>query len=212
MNPQTALVFLKSLLRSVGYLLGGRIRFPQTRLGSVLELSDGDRFVLYRETALQPAVGDARDDGVVLVFRLRGADRPTSETLRSVLFDPVANVATPFFAGMPGFRRKLWLAGTQDGEFLELYEWATAEDADRFVAVMQSLLAPADFLGTATFEIVDDDTVDEYVAARSLSWDSERRDARPARGRWRRPAVLGVAVIVLLALGYLAWRDRSRAG
>ncbi|AZH26930.1 hypothetical protein [Haloplanus aerogenes] len=208
MNPQTALVFLQSLLRSIGYLLGGRIRFPQQRLGYVLELPDGDRFVLYRETTLQPAVADARDDGVVLVFHLHGADRTTSETLRSVLFDPLANVATPFFAGMPGFRRKLWLAGTQEGEFLELYEWATTDDAKRFVDVLQSLLDPLDSLGAATFEIVEDDTVDEYVATRLLSWGDERGDSQPTRRRWRRPAVIG---ILLLIVGYLAWRGRSHA-
>ena len=206
MTPQTALALLRSLLRSVGYLLGGRIRFPQHRLGNVLELPDGDRFVLYRETALQSTAEDAPDDGVVLVFRLQGADRATGATLRSVLFDPTANVATPFFAGMPGFRRKLWLAGTEDGEFLELYEWATADGAERFADVMRSLLDPFWFLGSATIEIVYDDTVDEYVAARRLSWEGERR---PIRERLRRPAVVGVALLFALVVGYLVWRKRA---
>src|SRR6056297_3650385 len=106
MNLQIALVFVTALLRSVGHLLGGRIRFTRHRLGDVLELPDGGRFVCYRETALQSTVTDTRGDGVVLVFGLQGAEGPTDATLRSVLFDPVANVATPFFAGLPGFRRK----------------------------------------------------------------------------------------------------------
>lgn len=205
MNLQTALVFVLSLLRSVGYLLTGRIRFPRHRLGEILELPDGGRFVCYRETMLRPTVEEARDDGVVLVFALRGADRATSETLRSVLFDPAANVATPFFAGMPGFRRKLWLAGTEEGDFLELYEWATVEDAERFVDVMHSLLDPFGFLGAATFDIVADDTVDEYVAARRLSWVADG-DTRPTRRWWRRPAVLGLLALIV---GYLVWRGRS---
>ena len=45
MNPQTALVFVNALLRSVGYLLRGRIEFPRDRLGDVLELPDDGRFV-----------------------------------------------------------------------------------------------------------------------------------------------------------------------
>jgi hypothetical protein len=207
MTPQTALVFLQALVRSVGYLLGGRIGFPRGRLGDVLELPAGDRFVCYRETALQPAVTDARDDGVVLVFGLQGADRETGATIRSVLFDPAANVATPFFAGMPGFRRKLWLAGTRENEFLELYEWATVEDAERFVDVMESLLAPFGFLGAATFDIVADDTVDEYVDARRLSWEGQR-ESSPTQRRWRRPVGLG---LLLLIVGYLVWRSRSAA-
>ncbi|WP_251343588.1 hypothetical protein [Haloplanus halophilus] len=210
MTPTTALVFLRSLLRSIGHLLGGRIRFPRSRLGDVLELPDGSRFVCYRETALHPAADGDRTDGVVLVFRLRGVDGPSGETLRGVLFDPVANVATPFFAGMPGFRRKLWLAGTRGGEFLELYEWATVDDANRFVGVLRSLLAPFDSLGAASFEVVDDDTVDEYVSGRRLSWE-ERGDPRPSRERWARPAALGAVAVLSLVVGYLLWRVRSRA-
>jgi hypothetical protein len=44
--------------------------------------------------------------------------------VRRALFDPLANAATPFYAGMPSFRQMLWLAGERPGEFLELYEWA----------------------------------------------------------------------------------------
>jgi hypothetical protein len=75
MTPKTVLVLLRSLLRSVGSLLGGRIRFPQHRLGSVLELPEGDRFVLYRETALRSAAA-----GAIETPRLwKNADLPRNE-------------------------------------------------------------------------------------------------------------------------------------
>lgn len=210
MDLRDVFTLWRSVQRSVRYLLDGRVRFPQDRLGDVLETPDGETFIVYRETVLRPAVVDPPDDGVVLVFRMQVAGRETGETLREVLFDPLANVATPFFAGMPGFRRKLWLAGERPGEFLELYEWASAEDANRFVAVLQSLLDPFDFAGSASFEVVADDSVDEYVAARSVAW----RDATtPQPGRDRQQRSIGVALLVASALfvaGYLAWRRSSR--
>lgn len=201
---------LQAALRSVGYLLAGRVQFRRNRLGNVLEEEDGDTFTVYRETVLRPAVEKASEDGVVLVFRMEVTDRKVSETLRSVLFDPLANVATPFFAGMPGFRRKLWLAGSRPGAFLELYEWASAEDAERFVALLQSLLDPFDFAGSASFEVVEDDTVEKYIAARSIAW---RQAATQHAGRRQRPVgtLLAVAIAALL-LGYLAWRWMSNAG
>lgn len=213
MTLRDVLTLCRSALRSVRYLLDGRVRFPQDRLGDVLEIPGGDAFVVYRETTLRPAVGDASDDGVVLVFRMQVPGREAGETLREVLFDPLANVATPFFAGMPGFRRKLWLAGERPGEFLELYEWASTEDADRFVAVLQSLLAPFDFAGSASFEVVEDDSIDEYVVARSVSWRDAvtRRTGRTGRARRQSVGIALLVATVVFVAAYLAWRDSSRA-
>lgn len=207
MNVRTTLRLGRATLRSARYLLDGRVRFPEDRLGDVLELPDGDTFTVYRETALRSAADtdtDA-DDGVVLVFRMRVTGRRTGDALRDVLSDPLANVATPFFAGMPGFRRKLWLAGDDAGEFLELYEWETREDAERFVDVLGSLLDPFDAAGSASFEVVEDDSIDEYVAARAVAW-SGADAGREWRRRRRRSVGLSLVVIACLLAGYLAWR------
>ena len=215
MNLQNTLTFSSSAVRSARYYLTGRIRFPRERLGDVLEMPDGDTFIVYRETVLQPAAQDAPQPGVVLVFAMQVPDRTAGTTLRGVLFDPLANVATPFFAGMPGFRRKLWLAGEFPGEFLELYEWAGAEDAERFVTVLRSILDPFDFAGSVSFEVVTEDSIDEYVDARSISWrDEVAREG--GRGRRRRSVGIGLIVVfvvfIVFVTSYLAKNRRSRAG
>ncbi|RAW44252.1 hypothetical protein DQW50_15560 [Halorubrum sp. 48-1-W] len=225
MNPRTALTFARAAVRSVQYLLTGRVRFPGDRIGHVLETPDGDSFVVYRETELDRPDGDAVDDGVILVFEVDVPNRAKGVALREVLFDPFANVATPFFTGMPGFRRKLWLAGDRPGEFLELYEWATAEDAELFADVLGSLLEPFAFAGRASFEVVADDSIDEYVATRATTWRDGRTDLDPEAGSdvdgdeprrsrtWR--AVGGgllflalVVVVVYLAVRRADERDR----
>jgi hypothetical protein len=208
--PHHLLTLGRSAVRAAEYLLEGRLRFPQERIGEVLELPDGTTFVVYRETALERS-SDPSADGVVLIFRMEVPDPGVGETLREVLFDPLANVATPFFVGMPGFRRKVWLAGDRRGEFLELYEWRTKDDADRFVAVLESLLSPVDFAGSATFEVVEDDSVEEYLRTRSIAWRQEDERASQLR---RRNSVLGVAILcgVAALAGYLcrkAWTIRG---
>lgn len=199
-----ALTLGRSGWRGLRHLLDCRVRFPRERVGDVLESPDGSTSVVYRETVLDPASGPT-EGGVVLVFRMRVADPETGTTLREVLFDPVSNVATPFFAGLPGFRRKLWLAGDRPGEFVELYEWATPADAERFVDVLQWLLAPVDFAGSATFEVVEADGVDEYVTDRAIEWRSTNDRAT---GRRRRSFVLTAALVGTLAIvgGYTVWK------
>ena len=207
MTPRHALTLARSAVRSGRLLLDGSVQFPRERLGDVLELPNGDTFIVYRETELARGVDDS-EDRVVLVFGMGVEGREVSETVRGVLFDPLANVATPFFAGMPGFRRKLWLAGTQQGAFLELYEWATREDADRFVAVLDSLLSPFEFAADAWFEVVDDDTIDDFVDARAVEW---REAASPSHRRSARVGTVaaGLVALVVVGYGYLAWKQRS---
>ena len=209
MTPNTALTLTRAALRSARCLLDGSVRFPRERLGDVLESPTGDAFIVYRETAL--AGRDASSDRVVLVFTMEVRGREAGETVRGVLFEPLANVATPFFAGMPGFRRKLWLAGERPGEFLELYEWASRADAEAFVELLESLLAPFDYAGSASFEVVDDDSIDAYVDARAVEWRdaaSRRRSRRPSS---RLLALVGTAALatVVAVGGYLVWKRRS---
>ncbi len=207
MTPNTALTLTRAALRSVRYLLDGSVRFPRGRLGDVLESPTGDAFIVYRETALA-GHDDASSDRVVLVFRMAVRGREAGETVRDVLFDPLANVATPFFAGMSGFRRKLWLAGERPGEFLELYEWASRADAEAFVELLEALLAPFDFAGSASFEVVDDDSIDAYCDARAVEW----RDAA-GRRRSRRPSLRSLvaiaAIVAALGVAYLVRQRRS---
>lgn len=176
--------------------LAGRIEFPSDRLGTVLVAEDGSRFEVYRETALRTD-GEADGDAVVLEFRLRLTEPEAGAGLRALLTRPVANVATPFFAGLPGFRRKLWLAAEDEGAFLELYEWRTERDAERFVRLMEGLLGAVGLADAAAFDVTDADSVEAYVAGHARGW--HRRD-RLLPQRARRPS----AALAALGLGALA--------
>jgi len=209
MKIQHAFTLAGAAVRSIRYFLAGDVRFPHDRLGYVLELGDGDRFSVYRETALR---ADAVEEPAVLVFRIDVTQREAASGLREVLFAPVANVATPFFLGLPGFRRKLWLAGEQSGAYLELYEWDSTADAERFVDVMEALLAPFDSLGSTTFEVVEGATVEEYVAARPLAWRATASIGRQSAEDGQRSVRFALLALALVAAGYAVWRSCSRRG
>lgn len=210
MKLRTVLTFAWAAIRSVQYLLTGRVQFPRDRLGDVLEMSDGDTFVAYRETVLDRPEEDTSDDGVILVFEVDVTNRTKGAALREVLFDPFANVATPFFIGMSGFRRKLWFAGERPGEFLELYEWATVEDAELFADVLGSVLEPFAFAGRASFDVVADGSVDEYVAARSPAWIDGSENDESRIYRWRSVG-LSLLFLATIVVAYLAARREAAA-
>lgn len=200
------LTLARAAVRSIGDVASGRIGLPQDRLGHVLEMPDGGEFQVYRETVRRQTGADATDDGVVLVFRMHVTEPEARGLVRRALFDPLANVATPFYAGLPGFRRKLWLAGERPGEFLELYEWESEAEAERFVDVLETLIGPVDFAGSASFEVLPDDSVDEYVAARAAAW---RDTGARLRGRGRHVGGL-VVLAAAIGLSLLAWTVWSR--
>jgi hypothetical protein len=66
------------------------------------------------------------------------------------------NLPVPFFAGLPGFRHKLWLYDKSTGDFRGLYQWQTVEDARRYarsfaVRFMKGRSVP----GSVEYEIID---------------------------------------------------------
>ncbi len=216
MKLRTALTFARAAIRSVQYLLTDRVQFPRDRLGDVLEMPDGDAFVVYRETTLEGS-DESSGNGAILVFEVEVTNRTKGAALREVLFDPFANVATPFFVGMPGFRRKLWLAGERPGEFLELYEWESAENAELFAAVLGSLLEPFAFAGRASFDVVADGSVDDYLAARSATWrDEDEAEAEDDKEKdraspWRSVAFSLLFLAAIVVVAYLATKRGTAA-
>lgn len=205
MDLATGRTLARAALRSTEFLAADRIEYPDDRVGAVLETPDGESFTVYRETALTARPAETTD-GVVLIFGMTVNDRTLAGLTRFALYHRLANVATPFFVGMPGFRRKLWLAGEAPGTFLELYEWSSAADAERFVDVLQSLLGPFDATGAASYEIVSAKSTTAFLEATDYGWRSDEPTARSRR--------LGRVVPVILAavIGYVLWRYAANRG
>ena len=202
MNIETAMMLASAGIRSIDHVRSDRIDYPLGRLGKILLEPSGERYTVYRETALRDATGG---EGAILVFRMSIQHAGLGTKTRLVLYHQLANIATPFFAGLPGFRRKLWLAGEPDGEFLELYEWATEADAKRLITVLAALLGPFDKLGVASYEIVPLESIESFVAETEYEWELE---PAPARERKRYGYLLLLATLV--AGGYLVWRAITR--
>ena len=157
---------LRSVFAVAVYLLEGRLRRPRGRVGSVLTTDGGQQFVVYRETAVDPPGGRSGDGGAVLAFRfhLHLMPRPI-RPVAVAIFEPLSILTTPFFAGLPGFRTKLWLFDHASGDYMGVYEWRSAGEAEAYARALRRLMDRLSVPGSVAYEVVEDAALSEYVDA-----------------------------------------------
>lgn len=192
----------RAAIRSIDHFRSNRIAYPVTQIGRILVHPDRNRYTASRETTVAE---DEQTHGVILVFRMVMANGALGTKNRFALYHRLPNAATAFLARLPGFHRKLWLSGDQQGDFLELHEWMSEADARRLIAVFEALLGPFDELGSATVEIVPYGSIDAFVDGTSYAWEPVPSDTEEASGIRHLAVVAG-----LPAAAYVAWRVLTR--
>jgi hypothetical protein len=105
-------------------LFTGRVHFPRTHVNRVVLLDDGS-WRVFRELVVDAPPGTPPAEAV---FRPRFHVKGMSPTVNQWF----SWLPIPFFAGLPGFRRKLWLVDPVSGDFSGYYEWQTPEDAEAY--------------------------------------------------------------------------------
>ena len=117
-----------SFLRTLSYVIGGRLHFSQGRIGEVVTMEDGQEFVIFRQAIVDPSQNQPEEPGATLRVRFHVAHMsPKQNKLFSLL--PI-----PFFVGLPGFRSKLWMLNEASGDCQGIYEWDTVEDAKNYAS------------------------------------------------------------------------------
>lgn len=156
----------------------------------------GQAFTVYRETTIQP--GAETDAAAVLEFRFHLWFMPAPLVPFVVcLFEPLSILTTPFFAGFPGFRTKLWLFDHATGDYEGVYRWETAAAARRYARGLEAVMTRLSVPGTIAREVHEDAPLDAYVAERaggprsSPIDDVGRRCPVVASTRGSRPSIDG---------------------
>lgn len=102
----------------------GRVELPRKRVGSYIILDDGEWLVL-REMVIRPFENMPVAEAIFRPrFHVKGMSPKVNEWFSWL---PI-----PFFAGLPGFRRKLWLLDPASGDFSGYYEWQTLENTETY--------------------------------------------------------------------------------
>jgi hypothetical protein len=131
MNP------FRSIARTIGFAVSGRLHYPVDRLGQVIADERGKPYAVFREVVVDPAPEQPRFPGAVLTIELKVTNMsPAMNRFYSGL-------PLPLYMGDPGFRSKVFTIDGQDCR--SIYEWDTEEEARDYVGsiALKTILARA---------------------------------------------------------------------
>lgn len=128
-----------SIFKTIKYLLTGRIRFPNDRVGEKVTGEDGQEFTVFRQVVVDPGKGQPARPGALLTLRFKVTNMtPGVNRFYSVL--PLM-----LYIGDKGFRSKLF---TINGDNCQsIYVWDTVQDAENY---LQSLALKTILLRSVT--------------------------------------------------------------
>jgi hypothetical protein len=132
--------FIKETGRTMGLKHAGRLHEPKARRGQTFTNPDGQQFVIFKETVLDPLSGQRKAPEAIFRVRFR---------VKRFSFWQQALIAfkSPLFVTLPGFRSKLWMKNEATCDYQGVYEWDNLENARAYVEsesmkIMQWLAVP----------------------------------------------------------------------
>lgn len=115
----------KSVINTIGFLVTGRLHFPNKNIGKEVVDEKGNKFNIFREVIVDPSSNQPEKPGAILILHFRVLNMtPKQNQIYSLL--PI-----PLYIGDPGFRSKLF---TINGEYCQsIYEWDTVQNAENYL-------------------------------------------------------------------------------
>ena len=114
----------RSVLKTVEYILTGRLHVRRQRLGQTVIAEDGQSYTIFREIVVDPRLDQPKKPGAVFILHFRVTNlSPRQNRLFSLL--PI-----PLYVGFAGFRSKVY---TINGSRCQsIYEFDTVQDAEAY--------------------------------------------------------------------------------
>ena len=137
-------------------LIMGRLHFPRNRIGEKVTQKDGKEFTIFRQIIRDPDPNDLGPPEAVFKVRFRVAGMSLRTNKIFSLF------TIPFFAGLPGFRSKLWLLDENTGFCMGIYEWATIHHAENYSrSFAMNFMTRRSESGSVSFEVIPRENLDK---------------------------------------------------
>jgi hypothetical protein len=146
----------------VAVLLGRRRLHIDEPLADRATLPDGRVLTVFRQTSCdgEPAGGDVT---LAVWFHLRGV--PPGSRVRRWIFERESILNTVLYAGVPGFRTKLWLVDPESCDYAGLYGWCGAAAAEHYGRYISAVLRPLSVRGSIGYQVVEGTRLVDHLRA-----------------------------------------------
>jgi hypothetical protein len=137
-----------SFIKTLQYLLTGRLHFLKDQIGAVFSNERGQRFTVFRHMVVDPDQSQPSRVGAVFIAQFRVAGMSVR---LNILF---SWLPIPFYIGLPGFRSKRWMVDEERGVFAGYYKWDTQEMAENYAGSYAAKFMTARSVpGTVNFQV-----------------------------------------------------------
>jgi len=166
---------LRSPLRSVRLGRTGRLRRPRGRVGARVGLESGGQFTVFRDTSV---VGGEAERPAVLAVRFHLRLSCPQQRRMHRLFQLACIVTTPFFAGLPGYRTKLWMYDERSGDYAGLYEWDGADRAGEYARGLVPILRALSERDSVSYRVYAGERLETHLDEHAASPPGDRARSR----------------------------------
>lgn len=150
---------ITSVVQFLRLIKGNYLHLQHDKLGELYYIDSKGIYQIFRETTCD---SNPKDPLAVLIvgFRLR--------LIRSIpffhwLFQRLCILTTPFWSGFSGFKVKLWLVDPKSKNYLGIYQWSGANNAQLYVNALIPVLNSVSEKGSVWFKLYPNLQIESYL-------------------------------------------------
>ncbi len=160
------------IFKTLGYQAAGRLHTPKDQIGKLFTNPDGEAFVIFKQTILDPMPGEVEKPEAM--FRVQ-FQVPKVTPWRDRL---IIALKSPIFVALPGFRSKLWMVDEKNNTYQGVYEWSTLRDAEDYVhSYSMEFMTQVALPGKISYEIIPGGVIAQSGRTLSIQRSANRRTA-----------------------------------
>jgi hypothetical protein len=152
------------IFKTLGYQMAGRLHTSQEQAGKIFTNDDGQEFVIFKQTILDPLPGQDTQPRAMFRVQFRVSKiMPHRDRF-------IISIKSPIFVALPGFRSKLWMVDEKNNTYQGVYEWATLPDAQAYAhSASMDFMAEVTVPGGISYEIIPGGRLIQKGATLSLA-------------------------------------------
>jgi hypothetical protein len=157
------------IFRTLGYQMAGRLHSPKDQIGKTFTNTDGQKFVVFKQTILDQASGLKTEPEAMFRVQFR-VPKITPWRDRFII-----NIKSPIFVALPGFRSKLWMVDERNNTYQGVYEWDTLQDAENYAhSASMDFMTEVAVPGGISYEIIPGGKITQKGSSLSIERNGVR--------------------------------------